>query len=341
MTDSSATKTTSNPTPAHRLLSLVFGAATGQLVSVAAELGIANLLGDGPKTVEQLADATNTNLHALKSVIRALISLGVFQHTETGAVELNELGEILKADKPETLGKYAVVANRDCYHKMWSNLLHTVKTGDSAFDDVHGMNIYEFYEENPDELMLFQQALTGQTFREATAIRDAYDFAGLESLVDVGGGRGFLLQMILDNNPALHGTVFDMGVVTAGVENEFAKAGLADRSRVVSGDFFQELPEGGDLYIFKRIFIDKSDEQAVQLLKNCRSVIKPQGRVLIADPDIGTAYGKVFDVFMLGLFGAGIRTEEEWRPIFANSGFRFARSIDTDSTLMLIEAEAV
>ncbi len=224
---------------------------------------------------------------------------------------------------------------------MWSNLLYTVKTGESAFEDVHGMNAYEFYHQSPDELVLFQQAMTGQTYREATAIRDAYDFSGLESVVDVGGGRGDLLRMVLESSPVLYGTLFDMGMVIDGVENEFAAAGLADRSTVVSGDFFEAVPEGGELYIFKRIFIDKIDTEATRLLTNCRSAIKPHGKLLIADPDIRTSYGKVFDVFMLGMFGTGIRTEEEWITLFADTGFRLTRTIDTDSTLMLVEAKAV
>jgi hypothetical protein len=254
---------------------------------------------------------------------------------------LNELGELLRSDRPESLAKYAFVANRDFYHRMWSNLMHTARTGESAFEGANGANVYEFYNQHPDELTHFQQALSGQTHREAISIRDAYDFSGIKNVVDVGGGRGLLVRQLLEANPGLCATVFDLGSVVSGIDGEFADAALSNRTRIISGDFFESVPEGGDLYIFKRIFIDKPDEQAARLLDNCRSVVKPGTKLLIADPDIRTSYGKVVDVFMLGTFGAGIRTEEEWAPLLAQANFEYSRTIDTDSTLMLIEATAV
>jgi SAM-dependent methyltransferase len=341
MADTTAIQDAENPTPAHQVLTLVFGAAMGQIVAVAGELNIADFLVDGPKTAEELSQATNSNSRALKSILRALVSVGIFRQTDTGAFTLNELGELLRSDKQESLAKYAFVANREFYHRMWSNLMHTVRTGESAFEDANGMNVYEFYNQHPDELTHFQQALSGQTHREAIAIRDAYDFSSIENVVDVGGGRGLLVRQLLEANPNLCATVFDLGSVVAGIKDEFAAAALSDRTNIVAGDFFQSIPGGSDLYIFKRIFIDKPDEQAARLLENCRSVVRPGAKLLIADPDIRTSYGKVVDVFMLGTFGAGIRTEDEWAPLLTQSNFEYSRTIDTDSTLMLIEATAV
>ncbi len=120
MSDGSPFDNSSNPTSAHVALAMIFGAAMGQAVSIAAELGIADLLADGPKSVEQIAGTTGTDPRALSSIMRTLTSLGVFHETKPGLFSNNDIAETLRLDSPETLSKYAIAANRDCYHRMWS-----------------------------------------------------------------------------------------------------------------------------------------------------------------------------------------------------------------------------
>jgi hypothetical protein len=341
MSETSRAKHPTNPTPAHQFLTLVYSSAMGQVVSVAAELRIADLLADGPKSVQEIATATNANALALTSIMRTLGALDLVTETPSGTFELTEVGEIMRSHKPGSLGKFAARANRDYFHSMWANLMHSVKTGESAYEAVHGMTSYEFYQQHPEEQALYQEAMSEQTHMEALGVRDSYDFSNVKTVVDAGGGRGYLLKTILDANPMLKGILFDLPAVVDGAAQTFESPGLAGRASVVEGNFFEGLPRGGDLYIFKRVFVDKTDEQAMQVLTNCRAALDAEGKVLIIDTDISSLYGKLFDIFVLGMFGSRIRDEEEWHSLFADTGFQFTRTINADSALMLVEAKAV
>lgn len=313
----------------------------GAVVSVAAELRIAESLADGPKTIQELANATDSNAVALTSVMRTLDALDIVTETQLGTFELTELGEFMRSDKLGSLGKYAGWINRDRFHSMWANLMHSVKTGESAYEAVHGMTSYELYQQFPEEQALFHEALTEQTHMEAMGIRDSYDFSTINTVVDAGGGRGYLLKTVLEANSALEGILFDLPAVVSSAAHTFEVPGLAGRARVVGGNIFEGLPSGGDLYIFKRVFAWMTDEQAAQALTNCRAAMENSGKVLIIETDIESLYGKLFDIFVLGMFGSRIRSEEEWQSFFADTGYRFTRTIKAASALMLVEAEAV
>ncbi|HXV84939.1 MAG TPA: methyltransferase, partial [Candidatus Binatia bacterium] len=193
MTDPTQTQQSTDISPAHQLLPMMLGVAQTQLLRVAAQLGIADLLKGEPKSLEELAEVTDTQAAALLRIMRALIHLGIFAETETGKFICTPLGELLQADNPNSLRNYAILMSSDWLNRVWSNLLHSVQTGESAFEDVFGVNFYAYFQEHPDAGTVLNNAMTEISKQEGVALRDAYDFSAFHTVVDVGGGRGLLL----------------------------------------------------------------------------------------------------------------------------------------------------
>lgn len=338
MTESIQTQQSTDIAPAHQLLPMMLGVAQAQLLRVAAELGIADLLKDGPKLLEELAEVTDTQAAALLRIMRALINLGIFAETETGKFICTPLGELLQTDHPNSLRNYAILMSSDWLYQVWSNLLHSVQTGESAFEDVFGMNLYAYFQEHPNAGAVLSNAMTDISKQEGVALRDAYDFSAFQTIVDVGGGRGLLLATLLRGMPSLKGILLDLPSVVEGAQVMFETNDLHDRCQIIGGNFLSAVPSGGDVYILKRILMDHPDEQARTILTNIRDVMAADSRVLVVDPDIRSLYGNLVDILMLVVFGSRLRTEAELRDLFASTGFKLTRSMDTQSMLRLFEA---
>jgi O-methyltransferase len=184
---------------------------------------------------------------------------------------------------------------------------------------------------------VFDDALTSISQQEARALLEAYDFAAVRTLVDVGGGRGLLLATLLQAYPALRGVLLDGPPVVAGAEAVLQSAGASGRCEIRGGDFLHAVPAGGDLYVLKRILPAFNDAQALTILRHCRDAMAPQGRVLVADPDTSSLYGRFFDIGMLVIFDGRLRTDAELRELFTGAGLTLTRTIGTRSTLRLVE----
>ncbi|HEX2173793.1 MAG TPA: methyltransferase, partial [Dehalococcoidia bacterium] len=230
--------------PRLRLQQLMSGYRITQAIGVAAELGIADLLSDGPKSSGELAEATGTHPRALYRVLRALASVGIFTEVEPDRFALTPMAEALRADAPASLLNAALFASGDANWRAWGQLLHSVRTGQTAFEHVHGMDVWEYRARHPEANTVFNAAMTSYSAQVADAIAGAYDFTGLGTLVDVGGGHGLLLATILSANPALRGILFDQPHVVATAAPILERSGMADRCRVVGGDFFDSVPSG-------------------------------------------------------------------------------------------------
>jgi hypothetical protein len=215
--------------------------------------------------------------------------------------------------------------------------MQSVRTGTSAFEPVFGMNVYAYFQQYPAAGAVLQQAMSDLSIQEGIAVRDAYDFSRCHTVVDVGGGRGGLLATLLQTFPALQGILFDVPAVVEGAQAVFQTEAFRGRCQLVGGDFLAAVPAGGDLYILKRILIDRADEAAHTLLTNVRRAMAPQGRVLVADPDSRSLYGQFLDMFMLMVFGSRLRTDAEVQALFAQAGFTLSRTMETRSTLRLLE----
>jgi hypothetical protein len=323
----------------HRLLAMLMGNMQTQLIRVAAQLGLADLLKDGPKGVEELAEATAANLSALRRVMRALVDLGLVVETETRQFRSTPLGALLETDAPNSLRAYAILAGAEWLTRPSAHLLRAVQTGTNAFENLFGMSLYEYVPQHPDAAALFNEALTSVSKQEAIAFRDAYDFSAVSTVVDVGGGRGFLLSTLLESYPSLRGILLDLPTVIAGAGADAVLQPHVSTGRceIIGGDFHRSVPSGGDVYILKRILPAFDDAQATIILRNCRDAMGPGGRVLVVDPDTSSLYGSLFDISMLVLFGGRLRTQDDLRGLFVKSGLALTRAVTTQSTLWLVE----
>jgi hypothetical protein len=321
------------------LLRMVNGYQASRAIHVAATLGIADLLADGPRTSDDLAAATESHPDALYRVLRALASIGIFREEDGGLFALTPLGEGLRAD---ALQGWAAFVGRPYHWQAWSALEDSVRTGENAFRMVHGTDPWEYRATRPEESALFDRAMTALTRPLNGALLDAYDFGRFAKLMDVGGGTGALLAAVLAEYPALQGVLFDQPHVVAGAEALLGAAGVADRCRVVAGSFFEAVPEGADAHVLKSVIHDWEDEEATAILRTCRRALEPDGAVLVvervlAPPNEGPE-AKFVDLTMLVMTGGRERTLDEYAALFEAAGLRLAGATPTGAGFSVLEA---
>lgn len=332
------------PPPAAQVLEMVMGKAVTQLLHVAARLGIADLLSDGPQSVDDLADATDTQASSLYRTLRALAGLGVFAETEPRHFSLTSLAEPLRTDASDSVRDFAIMFGSGWHNRAWSNLLHSVRAGEPAFDRAFGEGLFEHLQAFPERLAVFNDAMTSLSRQDAGAVMQAYDFSGFDTVVDVGGGHGFLLAKILSAYPSIRGVLLDVPEVAAGARATVEAAGVQDRCQIVEGDFFESVPEGADAYILKLIIHDWDDERAITILQNCREVMSSDAALLVVNavvpPGNEPYIGKLVDIEMLVMTPGGKeRTEEEFRQLLNEAGFELTRTIPTPSYLYILEGQ--
>jgi hypothetical protein len=296
---------------------------------------------DGPQSVEALAEATGTHPPTLARLLGVLAHLGLLTETAPGQFTCTPLGALLQTDAPHSVRHYAMLMGGEWFAQAWPHLLQSAHTGHSAFETVFGMNVYQYFQQHPSAGTVLQQAMSDLSSQEGIAVRDAYDFAPYHTIVDVGGGRGGLLVTLLQAFPALQGVLLDVPAVVESAHAVFQTDAFRERCQLVGGDFLLAVPAGGDLYLLKRILIDRTDDEARTLLTNIRRAMVPQGRVLVADPESRSLYGKLLDMFMLVIQGSRLRTNVEVQTLFAQTGFQLTRTVETHSALRLLEGVPV
>jgi SAM-dependent methyltransferase len=323
------------------LLQIGFGFAAAQSLSVAAELGIADLLAAGPQTIEALATATRTDPGALRRVLRLLAAQGIFSEEESGRFAQTHLSDALRADAPGSPRDFLRMIGREPF-LAWGRLLDAVRTGRPSFDLVFGAPRFDWLGQNPEAAALFQAAMVALGGDVVDPIATAYEFGDLGVVVDVGGGHGRLLSAILARYPGVDGILFDLpgGIAAA----EAGLGGPLPRCKLVAGDFFESVPEGANAYLMKKVLHDWSDDDAVRILANCRRAMAPGGRVLVAETVVppGNAPDpiKVMDVNMLVVTGGRERTADEFAALFERAGLRAGRVVPTGARVSILEAFA-
>lgn len=309
--------------------------ATSKLVTkpmyVAAKLNIADHIAQGCKSVTELALKTNTNEKSLYRLLRALSSVGIFKELEEKRFELNPLAECL-LDRPDSPRGMLLWFNDPIHDKAWDNLLHSVKTGEPGFDKFFGKPIFEYFKENWEISETFNQAMTSNSKGIHALIAKALDTKGIETLYDVGGGHGHLINLILNENPMLKGGVYDLPHVVAGIENP--------RYEVFGGSFFESVPPGAQAHIMSFIIHDWDDESSLKILKNCHKALPEGGKIFIAENIIGPpnefSLGKLLDMEMLVMTTGKERTEGEFKNLLENAGFKFKGVTQTAGPLSII-----
>ena len=322
-----------------QLVHLVSGYWYTQTIYVAAKLGLAELINDGPRTAQELAQATGTNPRALYRLLRALASIGIFTERQS-RFSMTPLSEGLLDPSLKAMA----TLRGECQYHAWGELLYSVQTGESAFAHLYGKPVFDYFAENAETGRLFDQAMTGVHGRETEAMLEAYDFTGIATLADVGGGNGSVITAILRRYPAMRGILFDRPGVLERARADIAAAGLENRCQVVAGNFFDAVPSGADAYLMRHIIHDWDDGKSLTILRNCRSALGQGGKLLIVEgvvpPGNEPSVSKFFDLAMLVLPGGMERTEQEYRQLFEAAGFRITRIMPTRSWVSVMEGEA-
>ncbi len=305
------------------------GAMVVQALHVVAELGVADLVDDGPKSATELAQATEADAASLGRLLRALTSLGVFAEDARGRFQQTELSGTLRRSSPQSMRPWAVLMGSPLFWKPFGELRQTIATGRPAFDRVHGQPFFDYLSTHPDDAAAFNAAMgSGMGIPDIVA---AYDFSRFRRVVDVGGGHGALLHAVLTANPKARGVLQDLPGVVAGAER-LRIGSMAERCEIVGGDFFDAVPEGGDAYLLKGIVHDWSDESALKILKNCRRAIRPNGVLLLLEVVLQPSSEPVhalMDLLMMTLLTGRERTEADFDAMLREAGFALGTVIPT------------
>jgi hypothetical protein len=324
------------------LTQMITGSLGSQAIYVAAKLGIADLLVDGPKSVHYLARTADADAPSLYRVMRALASFGVFSERSDRVFELNPTAEFLRSDSPCSLRDLAIFFGEDWHWKVWGQTLYSVRTGLPAWSEVHGQEVFPYFAANKEAAKIFDRAMTSISNLAIAAVTEAYDFSDIETLVDIAGGHGRLLTAILEANPSVKGTLFDLPRVIEGAKESEAVQAAGSRLKLTMGDFFVGVPADADAYMMKHIIHDWDDERARTILANIANVMKPNGRVLLIEAVITPAnqqdFSKLLDIEMLVSPGGKERTAAEYQELFASAGLQLQRIVPTNSPFSVIEA---
>jgi SAM-dependent methyltransferase len=325
-----------------RMYQLVVGFVASRAISVAAKLGIADLVAEAPKTVDELARATKAHASSLRRLLLMLASIGIFAEDSSGRFRHTPLSETLRTDDPQSMRNYAVLCGEPWVWKPWGELYDTVLTGEPAFDLMYGTSHFDYLADHPDDAAIFDAATSSFAPLVLPEILAAYDFSRFERVVDVGGGQGGLLHGILSANPKLRGVLADLPAVVTGA-TALRTGAIAERCEIVGIDFFEAVSERADAYMMKAIIHDWNDEAALKILKNCRRAIRNNGKLLLMEhvlkPPNEPDPGRFMDLTMLVLLTGRERTEIEFAALLRAGGFSLTRVIPTTGLLSIIESQ--
>jgi hypothetical protein len=315
-----------------KLQELIGGYRMTQMVYVAAKLGIADHLKTGPLSVKELARLTTTHEDSLYRLLRTLAGLGVFAEEDGPAFRLTPMANLLCSDVPGSLRVSAEVTGEPWMWRPWGHLMHSIKTGEVAFDNLYGKHTWDWFAENPGPAQLFNSLMDEVTGAETRAILAGYNFSVAQKVVDIAGGRGVLLAAVLATNSKARGILFELPHVIQAAK-ETLDGGIARRIDFVPGDFFKVVPSGGDLYMLKNIIHDWNDAESGKILGVLHQAMAGRGRLLLIEQIIcapNTAcLAKSSDMQMMVRNGGRNRTEKEYRDLLAASSFNLSRVVAT------------
>jgi SAM-dependent methyltransferase len=318
----------------------VFNLWISRMIYVAAKLGIADLLHEGPRSSEDLAAAVGANADALHRVLRALAWAGVFEALPEKRFALNPLAASLRTGVPGSMRALVLLFCGDLYAGAWADLLSSVTSGKTAVEHRTGAPLYPYLTTHPEDARLFDEAMTSLTAVENAAVVARYDFSAFRTVVDVGGGHGSLLAAILAQSPEMRGVLFDQPHIIEASKARAPQGPLGGRAELVAGNFFEAVPSGADAYALRHIVCNWDDAAATRILRTCHRAMKPGGRVLVIESVVSRSeVAELLDVHLLTVVGGRMRTEQEHRALLESAGFAMTRVVPTDVGLQLVVIE--
>ena len=345
MTQQTQSENAGAPLPDAIMMQMLFAPLMQQCITIAAKLKIADLVAEHPQTIAELAAKTNTNADALYRMLRLLSSAGVFIKNHDDKFELTPIASLLRSDIPNSLYSFAIMMGEDWMWRNWGQLMYSIETGKIAHEKVYGMSSFEFFTSNEKAGTIFNNAMTNLSKASVAPIVEAYDFSGAGTVADIAGGHGMVLAGVLKETPQVQGILFDLPGVIKGAGELLEKEGVSARVELVSGDFFQSVPKSADIYMMKHIIHDWDDTSSIKILKNIRSAMNDDGKVLIIEMVVPESNepspSKIMDILMMIMEGGKERTEEEYRTLLASADLKLIRIIPTKSPYSLVEAECM
>jgi hypothetical protein len=332
-----------NLPPDAQLMQLISGAFVSAAVYAAAKLGIADLLADGPRTASSLAAETGMDERSLYRLLRSLASVGAFKESEGRTFANTPMTETMRSDAPRSTRDMAIWIGAPDHWKVYGDLLYSVRTGKPAWDHVHGEPVFPYLFNTNKELgEIFNRAMTSYSHQSIGPLLASYDFSRAATIADIAGGYGHLLAAVLAANPNAKGILFDLPAVLEGAPEMLKSYGVSDRVDLVAGDFTVEIPVVADIYILKHIIHDWYDETNQAILRNIRSSMPDDGKVLIIEAVVPEGndphFSKIIDLEMLMSPGGVERTPTEFEELLSDSGFRITRIIPTPGMMSIVEA---
>jgi O-methyltransferase domain/Dimerisation domain len=327
--------------PPIAVLQLVTGRWVSQIIGVAAELGLADEIQTGPKTAQEVAAAKGLHPEPLYRLLRALASFGIFAEQEDGRFKQTPMSDTLRSDVPYSMRGVARLTNRPSVIRAWMELENTVRTNASAYGLAHGMQIFDYVKQLPEEMEVFADAMDGYAALVSAALVEAYDFSGIRTLVEIGGS--LVLAFVLTKHPAMRGILFDLPAVTESASSFLRSYGVEERVELRGGNLFEGVPEGADAYLLQNILHWRNDEDCVRILKTVHAAARPGAKVLAVEAIVEAAnepqFAKPLDIAMLvATHGGKERTHAEWEKLLRVAGFQVSRTIPTASFASVIEA---
>lgn len=329
-------------TPDEQLVDLMRGYRVPQGLHVAVRLGLADLLADGPKPVDELARATGCDALALGRMLRALAAEGVFVEVSPFVFGHTTMSQFLRRDHPRSRCPAILFLGAENAVRPWAALEYSVRTGKPAFDHVYGMSKWEYGQQHPEEGALFDRMLAETRADRWEGLVGAWDFSRSKVVVDVGGGYGHVLVRLLQHVPSLHGILYDLPHVTGHAERLAEDAGVRERCKVEGGSFFERVPTG-DTYLLSDVLHDWPDAECRSILAACRAGMAPDARLLILEallvPCDTPKHVVMMDFTMLVEFGGGRqRTIDEHRELLASAELEIERVVPTSKDMSVIVA---
>ncbi len=327
----------------NNVLAMWAGFVVSRALQVAAELGIADRLAEGPKDAASLADEVGAHADHLRRLLRTLASVGVFAEESAGRFRLTPLAEVLRSDAPGSIRD--VVRMYD--ESLWSafaSLEYSVRTGKPAFEKMAGSPYYTYLTDHPEVSRRWDRGVANLSASDNGRLARAYDFSGVETVVDVGGGQGGFIAEVLQAHPHLRGVLFDLPHVVA-TAAELRASCAAERCEIRSGDFFDSVPPHCDVYVLKRLLPGFDDDRCLAVLRVCRAAMPADARLLGIEALVSTGNephpSKISDLLMMVQGDGRERTEPEYRELYRAAGLEIRRVIPTGTTLAILEGVPV
>jgi hypothetical protein len=325
------------------MVELQQGAWRARAVHVVAELGIPDLVADGPKTVDELAAATKTHAPSLGRLLRATSTYGVLERLADGQTYAQTpLSGLLCREPANPESADALFQSAPWHWRAWGELLHSVRTGEASFDVANGSSFWELTRQDPDAKARFNAAMSTVSVEECDAVARAYDFSDVLTVVDVAGGLGSLLGSVLRHYPGVHGTLLERPDVLPLAKDLLATQGVDGRYDIVAGDFFESVPEGADVYLIKRALHDWESDDIVRILERIKAAMRPDSRLLVIEgvlDDDSTQDTLFRDLLLLVLVGGREYAVQEYRDVITRAGLHVRRTVPTGvGPLTIIEA---